>query len=275
MKHARNAPCPCGSGKKYKKCCEPPKATKPTIQRKVSPVLTKEERFYQSLRQYLWEGIDVEEFAVVQEELLEYCAAARRLGEAGDLDAIAIAVYGEQGICAGLFVGDSLLFGDEAKSWLIRYHNSNRTHAEKCLRWMARELKEESFRKGRHSYIPLRDTADNRWRSFRTGGMGDLGFVGNLDDPLDAMPNEFFGYSASIVEARQGTQAELLCMAGEVTPKHIQELEEKHGKEFPLGSWFVSSGEGCENIFVHGPFDSMDDAFEFGSKELGVTSWRA
>jgi len=87
--------------------------------------------------------------------------------------------------------------------------------------------------------------------------------------------NQLFGYSKS----REGVNPfldsgtdDLVCMARLVEPIDVVELKRDFGVDCKADQWVVSTG-GCDNITIHGPFDSMEAAMSHGVEQLGVVSW--
>ena len=87
--------------------------------------------------------------------------------------------------------------------------------------------------------------------------------------------NQLFGYSKS----REGVNPfldsgsdDLVCMARLVEAIDVVELKRDHGVDCKVDQWVVSTG-GCDDITIHGPFDSMEAAMSHGVEQLGVISW--
>lgn len=88
----------------------------------------------------------------------------------------------------------------------------------------------------------------------------------------DPILSRFFGYDES-AEASPGLLDEglrgLVCMAFEVTQDDLPDIHRHSAGRFKVGDWAVSTGA-HEDTVVHGPFESMDAAFEFGRLEAGA-----
>lgn len=63
-------------------------------------------------------------------------------------------------------------------------------------------------------------------------------------------------------------------MVSEVVLKDVSALVEETGIDFKVGDWFVSAMLDQHGYNVFGPYDSEQQALEFGEQEFGVVKYR-
>jgi hypothetical protein len=63
-------------------------------------------------------------------------------------------------------------------------------------------------------------------------------------------------------------------MAQRVDKEAHDELLQDFNRDFPLGSWVLSSGSHVAGMNTFGPYDDVESAFKAGSSIFGVVSWR-
>ncbi len=92
-------------------------------------------------------------------------------------------------------------------------------------------------------------------------------------DPVaDDETSRFFGYDAT-APADAGPfdlpQQGLTCMVFRIGPEEFRELRAQMSFAFTEGDWAVSTGA-HEQTVVHGPFPTLDAAFDFGRDHAGA-----
>lgn len=91
-------------------------------------------------------------------------------------------------------------------------------------------------------------------------------------------PEQYFGYNRerSDGESPFDFPAEgMLCMVSIINEQNILPLIEETKINFELGQWFLSENLENHKHIVHGPFNEVESALDFGRVELGVISYRS
>tara|TARA_B110000211_G_scaffold162671_2_gene183839 strand:+ start:12184 stop:12615 length:432 start_codon:yes stop_codon:yes gene_type:complete len=92
-------------------------------------------------------------------------------------------------------------------------------------------------------------------------------------------PMRFFGYDTECSEDENPFEhlpsSRLICMVSQVIEEGDQSVSIDTGINFKVGDWFLSEKTGEHQHNIHGPFSTVEEAFEFGRKTLNVVSFRS
>lgn len=80
-------------------------------------------------------------------------------------------------------------------------------------------------------------------------------------------PMQIFGYESD-------ESNDVSCMVSNVLDINLEEVKRNSSQAFQIGDWFLSKVEFGHRFTIHGPFDSMEAAMEFGRIQFGVTIYR-
>jgi hypothetical protein len=93
-----------------------------------------------------------------------------------------------------------------------------------------------------------------------------------------SQPDKYFGYNRERLPGELMSEfpvEDMLCMVSIINEQNIVPIMEETNLNFELGQWFLSEKLEHDKHVVHGPFDEIEAAFDFGRIELGVVSYRA
>lgn len=100
----------------------------------------------------------------------------------------------------------------------------------------------------------------------------------SMEDLSAALPDDdrWYGYDDSMpADASPFDLPEqgLVCMVWQVGQADVEHMKEHGLSDFKAGSWAMSTG-GHDETIVHGPFENMEAAFEYGRTDFGATRYR-
>jgi hypothetical protein len=104
-------------------------------------------------------------------------------------------------------------------------------------------------------------------------------FVSDVPNDVPALsePEQYFGYSRERREDESPFELPsegMLCMVSIINEQNIADIRAETNINFEIGQWFLSENLQDHKFILHGPFDGIEAAFNFGRIELGVISYR-
>lgn len=98
------------------------------------------------------------------------------------------------------------------------------------------------------------------------------------DESALPQPEQYFGYNRERRDDESPfdfPSEGMLCMVASINEQNIIPITAETSINFEIGQWFLSENLEDHKHIVHGPFDDIETAFDFGRVEIGVMSYRA